>query len=106
MRIILSFIASLIVLYLLTLIGINNLLLWIVMAIIPTVIYSIWTGYKQKPFLISIAGGFVLSSLLYFILQIIVIVFGLGSSVSAVGVTFSMLFPILIYHRLIGKAKI
>lgn len=102
-NIIISLAGSLIVLYLLSVIGINGFLMTIIMPITPVLIYAKLTTYKTKPFIISIIVGIVVSFLVYFVLKVIGVMFGLGDSfindVAYVSAFVGFLISILTYRK-------
>ena len=88
--------------------GVNAFITGLIMSVTPAFTYSKLTTYKTKPFIIASIVGLLSSFLAYFILQIVIIMFGLGDGVvlnmAYVSVIIGALLSILIYRQL-NKSK-
>ena len=103
-NILISLGVSLAVILLFGALGINAFITGLIMSVTPTFIYSKLTTYKTKPFIIASVVGLLSSFLAYFVLQIVVVMFGLGEGVvlnmAYVSVLIGSLLSVLIYRQL------
>lgn len=90
--------------------GVNAFITGLIMSVTPVFTYSKLTTYKTKPFIIASIVGLLSSFLAYFILQIVIIMFGLGDGIilnmAYVSVIIGALLSILIYRQLNKSKKV
>lgn len=99
-----ALVGSLIALFLLQAIGLGWFLMTVVMPFIPILIYAKLTTYKTKPFIIAWIVGLVASGLVYFVLQLIAVMFGFGETATTnmayVSAIVGFLISVLVYRKI------